>query len=207
MLGCDVLVNLLAGPTASFGPMLKGELDAVLAPMEKTPFTFDAGVKLGLMGKAGAKVKLWKIELFDWETDLSFGPEWDIWSFSYPSADKKDSKKGNDKLVKQVEEMTKQMTAEAAATKAESQKMWSEFVNMVNNDRDVWNAKKGLHDFDEKDWRGNMHHYTVDELYQAALQAFYTNSFKKYGKIHSSNFTEMKYGFIESINNVAKRIP
>lgn len=38
----------------------------------------NAGVTLGLMGKAGAKVKLWKIELFDWEFDLKFGPQWEL---------------------------------------------------------------------------------------------------------------------------------
>ena len=204
MLGCDVLVNLLAGPTASFGPMLKGELDAVLAPMEKTPFTFDAGVTLGLMGKAGAKVKLCKIELFDWEFDLKFGPQWDIWSFSYPSDDVSKNKGGNDKLTKQVEEMKQLVQEDIEAAKARSELMWKAFKSAMRMDEQVRAAYDRLKEFDEKDYRGVTQHYTPDNLYEAAISSVYDTTIKKYQKIDRQYFGEMKGQLLSTLNRMAR---
>lgn len=182
MLGCDVLVNLLAGPTASFGPMLKGELDAVLAPMEKTPFTFDANVTLGLMGKAGAKVKLWKIELFDWEFDLKFGPQWDIWSFSYPFDDNNSNKGGNDKLTKQVEEVAQQIV------NGENEKYWNQFVEMVKNDREVQEVKRQL----GSDYYCQGILITADRQYNRALTATHNYMLDFENNISPDKFKFMK---------------
>lgn len=182
MLGCDVLVNLVAGPTASFGPMLKGELDAKLAPMEKTPFTFDANVTLGLMGKAGAKVKLWKIELFDWEFDLKFGPQWDIWSFSYPFDDNSKNKGGNDKLTKQVEEVAQQIV------NGENEKYWNQFVEMVNNDREVQEVKRQL----GSDYYKQGILITADRQYNRALTATHNYMLDFENNISPDKFNSMK---------------
>ncbi len=40
----DVLIGGVAGPTASIGPKIMGEMDMVFAPMEKIPFKFDCVV-------------------------------------------------------------------------------------------------------------------------------------------------------------------
>ena len=101
-LGCDVLVDGLVGPTLSVGPMLKAGLEGKVAPFDEVPFTFNANVKLGLYGKAGATLKLWKIELLKWETGFNFGPELEIWSYKYPNGT---NKGGNNKLLQLVEEM------------------------------------------------------------------------------------------------------
>ena len=100
-LGCDVLVDGLVGPTLSVGPMFKAGLEGKIAPLDKVPFTFEAGVTAGIYGKAGATLKLWKIELLKWETDFNFGPEWVIWSYKYPNGN---NKGGSSKLLQLIEE-------------------------------------------------------------------------------------------------------
>ena len=104
-LGCDVMIDGLVGPTLSVGPMFKASLEGKVAPLDEVPFTFEAAVKAGIYGKAGAKLKLWKIELLKWEQDFNFGPEWEIWSYKYPNGT---NKGGNNKLLQLVEEMRQQ---------------------------------------------------------------------------------------------------
>ena len=111
-LGCDVLVDGLVGPTLSVGPMFKAGLEGKVAPFDKVPFTFEAGVKAGIYGKAGATLKLWKIELLKWETGFNFGPEWEIWSYKYPNGN---NKGGSNKLLELVEEMRQQALSEIEA--------------------------------------------------------------------------------------------
>ena len=111
-LGCDVMIDGLVGPTLSVGPMLKAGLEGKVAPFDKVPFTFEAGVKAGIYGKAGAKLKLWKIELLKWETDFTFGPELEIWSYKYPNGT---NKGGSNKLLQLVEEMRQQALSEIEA--------------------------------------------------------------------------------------------
>ena len=104
LLACDILLDFVAGPKVSIGPTVKADMEATIAPFEKNPFTFEAGVTAGLYGSAGATLKLWKIELLSWKTGLSFGPEWDIWSYKFDGK-KESNKGGSDKLKKQVEKM------------------------------------------------------------------------------------------------------
>ena len=133
LLGCDVLVDLVAGPTVSVGPLLKAGLEAKFSPYDEVPFTFEAGVKAGIYGRAGAKIKLWRIELFEWQTELTFGPEWDIWSYKYPE-ENGSNKGGSESLIKQVEEMRQQAEAEAAAAKGEK----DETDKMVNEALEIF---------------------------------------------------------------------
>ena len=103
LLGCDVLVDMLAGPTLSVGPLIKADMKATIAPMEKKPFEFEAGIKAGVYGRAGAKLKLWRVELLEWQTELNFGPEWDIWTFKFDGENVKHS----GTFAEQLEEMRK----------------------------------------------------------------------------------------------------
>ena len=52
---------------------------------------------------AGAKLKLWKIELLEWQTELNFGPEWDIWTFKFDG----ENVKHTGTFAEQIEEMRK----------------------------------------------------------------------------------------------------
>lgn len=120
MLGCDVLVDFVAGPTFSVGPMVTGEFNMKIAPADKQPFTFDAALKMGVHGRAGAKLKLWKIQLGEWQQDIVFGPEKTLWSFKFDGKDEKNDG-ANEKFVKQVNEIKEQTEAEAAKVKAEAE--------------------------------------------------------------------------------------
>ena len=111
-LGCDVMIDGLVGPTLSVGPMFKAGLEGKIAPFDKTPFTFEAAVTAGIYGKAGAKLKLWKIDLLKAEADFNFGPEWVIWSYKYPNGN---NKGGSNKLLQLVEEMRLQALNEIEA--------------------------------------------------------------------------------------------
>jgi hypothetical protein len=111
-LGCDVMIDGLVGPTLSVGPMFKAGLEGKVAPFDKVPFTFEAAVTAGIYGKAGAKLKLWKIDLLKAEADFNFGPEWEIWSYKYPNGN---NKGGNNKLLQLVEEMRQQALSEIEA--------------------------------------------------------------------------------------------
>ena len=105
LLACDVVVDGLVGPTLSAGPLFKAGLEGKVAPFDEVPFSFEASVKAGIYGKAGAKLKLWKIDLLKWETDFNFGPEWELWSYKYPNGS---NKGGSNKLLELVEDMRQQ---------------------------------------------------------------------------------------------------
>ena len=143
LLGADVLVDFVAGPTLSVGPLVKAGLKEQLAPFEKNPFTFEVGVKAGIYGRAGAKVKLWKLELFDWETELTFGPEWDIWSYKYDGKDSS-SKGGNSELAKQIEDLKNESEAEAKAAKEKVAAIWNGAFSKLNEDPEVKEAVEAL---------------------------------------------------------------
>ncbi len=192
LLACDVLVDLVAGPTLSVGPLVKAGMEAKLGLYDEVPFTFKAGVKAGIYGRAGAKIKLWKIQLFEWQTELTFGPEWDIWSYEYDGKNES-SKGGNDELAKQVEEMKKEIEAESAAAKAkkdeeeaakradaaaqlrqtaENKLRWAAFVNEMMNDAEVQDLVKKLKP--TKGYYGPIYvNYTVEDMYKAALENTY----------------------------------
>ena len=173
LLGCDVLVDMVAGPTLSVGPMLKAGLEAKLALYDEIPFTFEAGIKAGIYGRAGAKIKLWKLELFDWETELTFGPEWDIWSYKYDGK-KTSNKDGNSSLAKQVEEMKKEVEEQSAAIKAKNQNNWDQFVAKMATEAGIQNLKAKL--------RGN------EALYNQALQDTYNDAIARDGSIKPESF-------------------
>ena len=160
LLGCDVLIDYLAGPTLSVGPMVTANLNGKFAPTDKNPFTFSAGIDAGVMGRAGVKVKLWKLEILDWQTDLKFGPQWNLWSYKY-DGNTSSSNGGNACLNQQIEDLKKEAesqkaeaeakaaaeaaakkAAEEAARKAASEKNWNTFVAMMQNDPEVQNLLK-----------------------------------------------------------------
>ena len=173
LLGADVLVDFVAGPTLSVGPLVKAGLKEQLAPFEKNPFTFEVGVKAGIYGRAGAKVKLWKLELFDWETELTFGPEWDIWSYKYDGKDSS-SKGGNSELAKQIEDLKNEVEEQSAAIKAKNQNNWDQFVAKMATEAGIQNLKAKL--------RGN------EALYNQALQDTYNDAIARDGSIKPESF-------------------
>lgn len=194
VLQCDVLVDGLVGPTVGLGPLVKAELAAKLGLYDEVPFTFEAGVKAGIYGRTGAKVKLWKLELFDWETELRFG-EWDIWSYQYPKADDKKDNKDNEKLNRDAEDLAKEIEAEAAKKKAEAErvkadneKYWSMFVQQMKNDPDVKRVVARMKPSNLGYLKGLVRPLSVEEQYDRSL----TLTRRDYKEIYPGVFGSMK---------------
>jgi hypothetical protein len=137
-LACDILLDGVVGPKVSIGPEVRANLEATLSPFDENPFTFEAGIKAGLYGSAGATLKLWKIELMSWKTGLSFGPEWDIWSYKYDGK-KESNNGGSDKLKQQVEKMKEDADKEISAQlqKQKEANDYKELNNKLNNDPEI----------------------------------------------------------------------
>ena len=112
----DVLIGGVAGPTASIGPKIMGEMDMVFAPMEKIPFKFDAAIKEGIYGEVGAKLSLWKIELGKFSCPFTIGSDITLWEYS---SWKKDNSNATDKNTAYFEKLKKQSEEEAAKLRHE----------------------------------------------------------------------------------------
>ena len=112
----DVLIGGVAGPTASIGPKIMGEMDMVFAPMEKIPFKFDAAIKEGIYGEVGAKLSLWKIELGKFSCPFTIGSDITLWEYS---SWKNDNSNATDKNTAYFEELKKQSEEEAAKARHE----------------------------------------------------------------------------------------
>ena len=112
----DVLIGGVAGPTASIGPKIMGEMDMVFAPMEKIPFKFDAAIKEGIYGEVGAKLSLWKIELGKFSCPFTIGSDITLWEYS---SWKNDNSNATDKNTVYFENLKKQSEEEAAKARHE----------------------------------------------------------------------------------------
>ena len=112
----DVLIGGVAGPTASIGPKIMGEMDMVFAPMEKIPFKFDAAIKEGIYGEVGAKLSLWKIELGKFSCPFTIGSDITLWEYS---SWKNDNSNATDKNTAYFENLKKQSEEEAAKARHE----------------------------------------------------------------------------------------
>ena len=111
MFGCEMIIDKLVGPELAVGPQLKADAGLTLTPFEKDPVNFEASVDFGLTGEVGAKLKVWKWEIAEWNVDLDFGLNWNI--YKYPKDNSKGNKnaenRSNDyEVQKNIEEINKQ---------------------------------------------------------------------------------------------------
>ena len=111
MFGCEMIIDKLVGPELAVGPQLKADAGLTLTPFEKDPVNFEASVDFGLTGDVGAKLKVWKCEITEWNVDLDFGLNWNI--YKYPKDNSKGNKnaenRSNDyEVQKNIEEINKQ---------------------------------------------------------------------------------------------------
>lgn len=83
-LGVDLIIDKVAGPTIAIGPRISAEAEMKIAPMDKEPISFNAELKAGVYAEMGAKLKLWKFNIADWETSMKLAPEKSLWSYEYP---------------------------------------------------------------------------------------------------------------------------
>jgi hypothetical protein len=83
MLGCDVIVEKLAGPKIAIGPKLTADAELKFSP-DVNDCHFKSSVDFGVVGEIGAKLKVWKWELADWQTEVKFGEGYNIFHYNFP---------------------------------------------------------------------------------------------------------------------------
>ena len=89
-LGVDLIIDKVAGPEIAIGPKLSAEAELKIAPIEDKPIKFNAEVKAGVYADMGAKLKLWKFDIADWNTSIKLVPEKTLWEYEYPKDEKSD---------------------------------------------------------------------------------------------------------------------
>jgi hypothetical protein len=83
MLGADVIVQKLAGPKIAIGPKLTADASLKVS-QDVNDFKFATSVDVEFVGEIGAKLKIWKWELCDWEKEIKFGEGYNIFHYNFP---------------------------------------------------------------------------------------------------------------------------
>lgn len=83
-LAVDALIYGFAGPELAVGPNLSLNANAsITIPVKGDPKAqFDAKLAFGLKALIGARLKIWKWTLAEWNTTFAISPEWEIWKYS-----------------------------------------------------------------------------------------------------------------------------
>ena len=83
MLGCDVIVEKVAGPKIAIGPKLTADAELKFS-QDVNDCYFKSSVDFGVVGEIGAKLKVWKWEIADWQTELKFFKPYNIFHYNFP---------------------------------------------------------------------------------------------------------------------------
>lgn len=110
ILGCDVALEDVAGPTFGIGPKLTAEANLKISPFEKQPIKFDTSVDIGILGEVGAKLKVWKWKIGEWKETIDIGTKWNLFKYEYPKTN--DDQKGEN-----INELTKKMEEKSLEVK------------------------------------------------------------------------------------------
>ena len=102
MLGCDVIVEKLAGPKIAIGPKFTADAEMEMSQDPDVLFKFKSSVDFGVTGEIGAKLKIWKWELADWETEVSFGDKINIFHYNFPHEEGDTSNGSLDNIMKLI---------------------------------------------------------------------------------------------------------
>ena len=81
MIGVDVIIDKIAGPTINVGPQFNAKANLIFAPWSEQ-LDMTAKVTAGCAGEVGAKIKVFGYELADWKWPFELGPQKTI--FEYP---------------------------------------------------------------------------------------------------------------------------
>lgn len=100
MLGCDVIVQKLAGPKIAIGPKLTADAKLMMSQDPDVLFKFNSSVDFGMAGEIGAKLKVWKWEIADWDTDIDFGEKINIFHYDFPHKEGDTSNGSLDNIMK-----------------------------------------------------------------------------------------------------------
>ena len=83
-LGVDLIIDKVAGPKIAIGPKLSAAAELKVAPMEDEPISLEAEIKAGVYAEMGAKLKVWKFNVAEWDTSMKLVPEKSLWKYEYP---------------------------------------------------------------------------------------------------------------------------
>lgn len=86
MLGVDVIIDKVAGPSINLGPQLNANATLTFDPLADDPFALKAKVTAGCAGEVGGKIKVFGYEIAEWQWPFEIGPQKTI--YQYPAADK-----------------------------------------------------------------------------------------------------------------------
>lgn len=111
-LGVDLIIDKVAGPKIAIGPKISTEAELQIAPLEDKPIKFNADVKAGVYADMGAKLKLWKFDIADWNTSIKLVPEKTLWEYAYPK-----DKKSDDPVAKVLDAASEAIVSARNTTK------------------------------------------------------------------------------------------
>lgn len=189
MLGCEMIIDKVAGPEIAIGPNLSASADLTLAPFEKDPVNFEASVDFKFSGEAGAKLKLWKWELGDWSVGLDFGLNKNI--FKYPSDD------ANNEVKNNVEEINKLLVKQI------ENNHWQGLSDRLMNDPEIHNY--AINSFAKESWVIDVTNKKLD-IIRCQRNAFINN----YGRSpfnNNADFQTLKQMTIQRIKSASPGKP
>ena len=202
----DVLIGGVAGPTASIGPKLGGEIDMSFTPFEEIPFKFDAAIKAGLGGEVGGKLSIYGYDLGKYTCPFSIGPEFTLWEYSSWKNDNNDDSESSfyfNDMTKKAQEEAVALKAEKAAKEAEekirkanepeNQQQFSLFKNWIRSHPMVKSVSNELY----STLRNNR--TLADKIYMTALDETYEYAVATYTVIQSKHYERMADYLIERI--------
>lgn len=199
----DALIGGVAGPSASIGPKLGGEIDMTFAPFDEIPFKFDAAIKAGLGGEIGGKLSACGYELGKFTAPFSIGPEVTLWDYS--SWKKKDNDDSENSFY--FNDMTKKANEESAKMKAikaahpENQRQFEEFKRQMERDWEVVSVVSDLKPRTYNRYR-KYERYPEDhsgEIYLRCINETYDYAVGKYIRLTPAHFPDMRDHFVESL--------
>ncbi len=203
MLGVDVAVGGVAGPTFSVGPMVTADMNLKIAPFDKDPFAFDLAFKCGIHGRAGAKLKLWSLDIADWQTDIVFGPEKTLWEYHCDSKALNSTSMGGylfdliEDLRKDTQKDANKVTAERTAT-PEDRNVFEQFKSQMERDYEVQNYWMSMTPGSTRKAKYIMRVLDkTDQLYSDCLYETFCYGVATYGHINSAHFDDMKNYLLE----------
>ena len=86
MLGVDVIIDKIAGPSIALGPQVNAKANLTYSYWKDGgEWDFKAKATAGVAGEVGAKIKVFGYELADWKCPFELGPQKTI--FEYPKSE------------------------------------------------------------------------------------------------------------------------
>ena len=192
MFGCDIIIDKLAGPEIAVGPKLEAKAGLTFAPLEKDPVDFKASVDFSFAGEVGAKIKVWKWELAEWNVDLDFGLNKNL--FTYPSDN------ADNEVLKNAEDVKK--NAQILLERKEMKKLGKK----LDKDEDILAcAKEHLRLVDAFNNIPYVYRGFQREVIIRSVLEEYAETNGRYPKNNDADFQTMKRITLDKIEHITRK--